>query len=165
MTFHSPTPRPPIGSLPVSSHVALTLRLADPAQDLLVRHVRLLRDCVALAQKRWGFGIEAAVVLPAEVQLLCLFDDVDLGVHGTARLIQSAFLHHVPSGAVPEDQRMIWAEEVEAIRISPAVVALRRTFMENAPVRAGLAKTPMDWPYSSAQRSGGQGSDMGVAVA
>lgn len=130
-----------------------------------MRHVRLLRDCVALAQKRWNFGIEAAVVLPAELQLLCLFDDVDMGVRGTATLIRSAFLHHIPQDAVREDQRMIWEEDIESVQISPAVVALRRTFMEGAPVRAGLAKTPLDWPYSSAQRASGQGSDMGVAVA
>lgn len=160
MTHHAPIPRP----APIPAHVAVTLRLADASDDLLVRHVRLLRDCVALAQQRWGFGIEAAVVLPSEVQLLCSFSDADFGVRGAIRLITTAFVRHLPGeGTRSHDE--VWAGASELIEITPPVVALRRTFIEAAPVRLGLVKQAQDWPFSSAHTGTAQASDMGVAVA
>lgn len=152
MTYHAPPPRP--------AFVAITLRLTDPSSDLLVRHVRLLRDCVALAQQRWDFGIEAAVVLPNELQVLGSFADDQFGVGGAIRLIQSAFVHHLP-----ESVGNIWEGEAEVLELSSPVVALRRTFMEAAPVRAGLVQSAQDWPFSSAHRHVVQGTETGVAVA
>lgn len=156
MTRYAPIPRPD----PVPAHVAITLSLADASSDLLVRHVRLLRDCVALSQQRWGFGIDAAVVLPNTMHLLCGFSDAEFGVGGAVRLIKSAFARHVP-GASPE----IWADDTEVLEIPTAVVSLRRSFMENAPVRAGLVKRAEDWPYSSAHRMDVLAGPMGAEVA
>ncbi|MBT8410845.1 MAG: hypothetical protein KJP02_03475 [Octadecabacter sp.] len=152
MTYHAPLPRP--------AYAAITLRLTDPSSDLLVHHVRLLRDCVALAQQRWDFGIEAAVVLPNELQLLGSFPDDQFGVGGAIRLIQSAFVRHLP-----ESVDNIWEGEAEVLELLQPVVALRRTFMELAPVRAGLVRSAQDWPYSSAHRNVVQGTARGVAVA
>ena len=160
MSFQSPIPRP----LPLSAHVSVTMRLADGTDDLLIRHVRLLRDCVALSQQRWGFGIEAAVVLPNELQLLCSFPDPEFGVRGAIRLISTAFTRHVP-GPDQGNHTAIWSDETEIIEITQSVVAMRAAFIEDAPVRAGLVKTAQDWPYSSANNSTAQASDMGVAVA
>lgn len=156
MTQYTPIPRPD----PVPAHVAITLSLADGSSDLLVRHVRLLRDCVALSQQRWGFGIDAAVVLPNKMHLLCGFSDAEFGVGGAVRLIKSAFARHVPSGSVD-----IWGDDAEMLEIPAAVVPVRRTFMENAPVRAGLVKQAEDWPYSSAHRTKVLAGPMGVEVA
>ena len=138
----------------------MTFRLANASDDLLVRQVRLLRDCVALAQQRWGFTIDAAVVLPNEMQLLCLFQDANFGTRGAIKLICSAFEHHSP-----RNETNVWAAETEVIEISGAVAPLRRTFVEAAPVRAGLVKAAADWPYSSAHKRTAQGDEMGVAVA
>jgi putative transposase len=134
--------------------------LADARDDLLVRQVRLLRDCVALAQQRWRFTIDAAVVLPSEMQLLCLFPDADFGTGGAIRLICSAFERHVPNC-----EANIWSAEADVIEISDAVTPLRRAFIEAAPVRAGLVRVAGDWPYSSAHIRTAQGGEMGVAVA
>lgn len=160
MSYQAHIPRP----VPLSSHVSVTLRLVDGTDDLLVRHVRLLRDCVALSQQRWGFSIEAAVVLPGEVQLLCCFPDPEFGVRGAIRLISTAFARHVP---VPQrgDHDAIWDESTEIMEIATSVVAMRTAFIEDAPVRAGLVKSAQDWPYSSANNKTAQASDMGVAVA
>ncbi|SMX44307.1 hypothetical protein [Octadecabacter ascidiaceicola] len=143
-----------------SAYVAVTLRLADPSDDSLVRHVRLLRDCVALSQQRWGFSIDAAVVLPDEMQLLCLFPDADFGTHGAIKLICSAFDHHLPTHG-----GSVWAAETEVLEIADAVAPLRREFIEAAPVRAGLVESAGDWPYSSAHQGAAQSGEMGVAVA
>lgn len=160
MTHLAPIPRPSFET----SHVSVTLRLADGSDDLLIRHVRLLRDCVALAQARWGFGVEAAVVLPTEVQLLCSFSDGQFGVRGAIRLITAAFARHVP-GEMSGQSTDIWSDTTEITEVGTGGVAMRRRFIEQAPVRAGLAKRAEDWPYSSANKGMAQASDMGVAVA
>lgn len=160
MTHHAPIPRP----APVSSYVSVTLQLAQGDSDMLVRHVRLLRDCVALAQARWGFTIEAAVVLPSEMQLLCRFPDYEFGVRGAIKLITTAFARHVPIYLQGKHDK-IWSTTNEVIEVATAVVDMRRNFIEQAPVRAGLVKDATDWPYSSANKGTAQASDMGVAVA
>ena len=152
MTYHAPLPRP--------AFAEITLRLTDPSSDLLVRHVRLLRDCVALAQQRWDFRIEAAVVLPNELQLLGSFSDDQFGVGGAIRLIMSAFVRHLP-----ESVGNIWEGEAEVLELSQPMVALRSTFMEMAPVRAGLVRSAQDWPYSSAHKDVVQGTATGAEVA
>ena len=97
MTQHTPQICPAPRQDLNPAYVAITLRLADANDDLLVRQVRLMRDCVALAQQRWGFTIDAAAVLPGEMQLLCLFPDADFGTVGAIKLICSAFDRHLPS--------------------------------------------------------------------
>ncbi len=142
------------------AHVAITLRLSDPSDDVLVRHVRLLRNCVALSQKRWDFTIDAAVVLPNEIQLLCAFRDAEVGVHGAVSMITRTFDRHVPGL-----RRSVWDDIGELLEIPEELVALRREFIEAAPVRSGLAKSAQDWPYSSAHIGTVQGGDLGAAVA
>jgi len=154
MTHHAFVPRS------VPAHVSISLHLADGSDDLLVRHVRLLRDCVALAQARWSFGVEAAAVLPNQLHLLCGFPDAEFGVRGAMRLIKSAFSRHIPGG-----EAVVWAETSDVIEIAQAVIPLRRTFIETAPVRAGLVKRAQDWPFSSAHKGTALASEMGIAVA
>jgi putative transposase len=160
MSHHTPqfcpAPRPTLHS----AYVAITFQLADPNDDLLVRHVRLLRDCVALSQQRWGFSVDAAAVLPSEMHLLCLFPDADFGTAGAIQLICSAFERHLPNR-----EGSVWSDATEIVEISDAVAPLRRVFVEAAPVRAGLVKTASDWPYSSAHNGTAQAGEMGVAVA
>ncbi|MCW1950409.1 MAG: hypothetical protein KIH44_003460 [Octadecabacter sp.] len=160
MTHHTPQLCPAPSQPLNSACVAITLRLADSDDDLLVRQVRLLRDCVALAQQRWGFTIDAAAVLPNEMHLLCLFPDADFGTGGAIKLICTAFYRHLPSRGAS-----VWSQDKEVLEISDAVAPLRRVFVEAAPVRAGLVKAAGDWPYSSAHVGTAQGGEMGVAVA
>lgn len=160
MTLHIPHPRPVMPVSAETSFVSATLRLADPSSDLLVRHVRLLRDCVALAQQRWNFAIEAAAVLPCEMHLLCEFHDREFAVGGALKLICASFARHVPE--VGND---LWADTSEVIEIATPVVQLRRTFIEAAPVRAGLVKAVADWPFSSVHKVQGQGRELGADVA
>lgn len=160
MTHHIPHPILNYEPSLRLAHVAITLRLSDPSDDVLVRHVRLLRNCVALAQKRWEFTIDAAVVLPNEMQLLCAFRDAEFGVGSAVNMITHSFDRHVPGLT-----KSVWDDIAEVFEVPDGLVALRREFVENAPVRAGLAKSARDWPFSSAHVGTAQGGEMGVAVA
>lgn len=142
---------------------AITLRLASPSSDLLVRHVRLVRDCVASVQKHIKFDIEAAVVLPSQLLLLCDVDDGESGAQGVARLIQNTFAMHATDRLVADTlvagtgtqkrRSCLWGTEVDLVQVTAPTIALRRAFIENAPVRAGLVHQPSDWPYSSARHA------------
>ena len=161
MTKFAPLPRPPMPQpMGEQAHVAVILRLNDPNDDILIRHIRLLRDCVALAQQRWQFEVEAAVVLPGELQMLCRFDDIQFGAGDAVKLITTAFARHVPHGGT-----VVWSDENEMHEVGAAVAALRRDLIENAPVRAGLARAPQDWPHSSVHRAVPQVGKLGVDVA
>ena len=160
MTYHIPLPVPAHKLPDFPCHVAITLRLANAQRDLLVRHIRLLRDCVALSKRRWDFVIQAAAVLPAEMHLLCAFGGGHHDACGAIRLITSTFDRHVSDHCAS-----VWSDTCEVIEVSSRVAQLRRSFVEAAPVRAGLASNVCDWPYSSAHMDTAQSDDMGVAVA
>ena len=160
MTLHTPHPRLGRPVLADTSFVSVTLRLSDSSSDVLVRHVRLLRDCVALAQQRWNFAIEAAAVLPSEMHMLCEFQDQEFAVGGALKLITASFARHLP-----ESSNDLWANTSEVIEIATPVARLRRTFIEGAPVRAGLVKSASDWPFSSVHKAQGQGRELGADVA
>jgi putative transposase len=86
--YHTPLQSPAHKSHDYPCHVAITLRVESGQSELLVRHISLLRDCVALSKRRWDFVIQAAAVLPAEMHLLCVL----LGADITTRAARSALL-------------------------------------------------------------------------
>lgn len=141
-------------STPRFTHVAATLRLADPASDLMVRRVALLRDCVALARHRYPFDILAACVLPAELHLLCRLPE-EAQMAPRLRLIRSAFARHCGEG----DSATLWDPVMEEAMVPDAVVAARGRALLEAPVRAGLVPRAEDWAWSSLYRRGAPRAD------
>ncbi|WP_296420389.1 hypothetical protein [Pseudooctadecabacter sp.] len=158
MTLYSPQPRPVVDA-PRPVPVAMKFTLRDTTSDLLLREVRLLRDCVASARTRWDFDVEAAVVLPAQMQLLAVFNTGEFGMRQAMALIQTTFRTHL------DLPRGLWEGAAHLTRLEWEAMPLRRAFIEAAPVRMGLVQDPGDWPYSSAQRSVPQGRALGVLVA
>lgn len=130
-------------------HVSVTLRLADPRSDLLIRHVALLRDCVALAQHRYPFAIEAACVLPAELQMLCHLPAGE-DMSPRLRLIRSAFARH----ATADGTTRIWEGGPEISQVPRSALENRARFVTQAPVLAGLVGRAEDWAYSSLHKRG-----------
>ncbi len=160
MSYHSPT-APTCVLAPNLYDVPVALRCfaADVDSNALVHNVHLLRDCVAVAGRRWDFEIEAAVVLPAELHLLAVFRTGEFGIRQAAALIQSVFDRHV------EGEWSGWDGAARLTPVDPSATRLRRAFIEAAPVRRGLVDDPADWPYSSAHRSQAQVTTLGAAVA
>ena len=138
-----------IHDFPRLSHYALSLRLADGCSDLLIRQVALLRDCVALAQQRFGFEIVTACVLPSELQMLVRAHG-DQPLTSAVRLIRSAFARHGTDAGTPD----LWEPFEPPVRVPLSALKGRSAFILSAPVRAGLAARPEDWPYSSLHHRG-----------
>jgi len=139
--------------------VAVRFLASDQSSDALVRNVQLVRYCVALAQRQWDFDIEAAVVLPSEMQILANFQAGEFGVRQAAALIQGAFDGHVVGDWCG------WLGPATTTQVDRAAVPLRRAFIEAAPTRMGLVDDPCDWVYSSAHRRQVQVGSLGPAVA
>ncbi|KPP89567.1 MAG: transposase [Rhodobacteraceae bacterium HLUCCA08] len=141
-------------STPRLTHVAVTLRLADPASDLLVRRIALLRDCVALARHRYPFEIAAACILPSEFHLLCRLPE-DAPMAPRLRLIRSAFARHCGAG----DSAALWDPTVQEAIVPDTMLAARTRAVLDAPVRAGLVQRAEDWAWSSLHRRGAPRAD------
>jgi len=139
--------------------VALRFTASDQWSDALVRNVQLIRYCVAAVQRQWDFDIEAAVVLPAEMQLLATFQAGEYGIAQAAALIQGTFDGHVIGDWCG------WSGPALTTNVDRVAIPLRRAFIEAAPVRMGLVDDPSDWAYSSAHRRQTQVDALGAAVA
>lgn len=107
----------------------------------------LLRDCIEVAKKQWEFEVRAAVVLPAQMQLLGVFDVGLCEIKQALTTIQSTFERHLPV-----QQADLWGEPVALTLLEWSAVPLRTTFIEAAPVRARLVDHPSEWRFSTAYR-------------
>ncbi|SLN45103.1 hypothetical protein [Pseudooctadecabacter jejudonensis] len=144
---------------PQAQPVAMNFTLADLSSDLLLREVCLLRDCVAVARAQWRFEIDAAVVLPAQMQMLAVFQTGAFGVRQAMAVIRQTFADHVGRDGT------MWDGPIKYREVPQEAVPVRRAFIEAAPVRMGLVSDPSDWAYSSAHRLVPQARALGVNVA
>ncbi|SES69287.1 hypothetical protein [Oceanicella actignis] len=142
---------------PLPAHAACTLRLLDRRSDLLVREVAALRAACAAVKRRRPFQILGAVVLPAELRLVIRAPDHDLQARLSA--IKAGFMRALP----PEEKRrsILLRRKDVGVWMRGAVIrpladgrALREEIEAcwRAPVRAGLAADPSQWPFSSYRR-------------
>ena len=133
-----------------------TVRLQNPASDLLVREVELLRNATRLSMKRWPFEITAAVVLPNRLHMIWVLPDGDADFSKRWRLIKSTFSRHVPApdyvsssqrrrGEKGIWQRRFWEHAIRDLNDYDRHMHVVAT----APVQAGLVHRASDWPFSS----------------
>lgn len=122
-------------------------RLRDPQSDLLVAQIALLRDVVRLCRKRAPFVIDAAVVLPAQLQMIWRLPDGDTDVGNRWRMIRSGFARHVPLEHVGGSGRTVWQRLIQthAIRDTDDL-ALHRHLIATARLRGSQARWPDVWP-------------------
>lgn len=133
-----------------------TARLQNPASDLLVREVDLLRNATRLSMKRWPFEIAAAVVLPNQLHMIWVLPDGDADFSKRWRLIKSTFSRHIPApihvslsqrrrGEKGIWQRRFWEHAIRDVNDYDRHMHVIAT----APVQAGLVRKASDWPFSS----------------
>ena len=133
-----------------------TLRLQDQQSDLLVTHISLLRDATRLCMQRWPFEVDAAVILPNKLHMIWSLPEGDADFSKRWRMIKSTFSRHAPAPAhiLPSHQRRgekgIWQRRFwEHVIRDEEDYALHLHLIRSAPIHAGLARKPSDWPYSS----------------
>ena len=133
--------------------------LADPDSILLADEVVLPRHAVSLCQKQRPFVINAAVVLPAQVEMIWTLPDDDADYSARWRQIKSTFSRHVPlpvgrrENLRKRGKKWIWQRRFWEHLIKEADdYALHDHLIATAPLRAGLLWNGGDWPLCSAYK-------------
>ena len=133
--------------------VALLLRQGN---DLLTRHVDLLRECVRSVRERHPFKIHAWVVLPDHLHCVIELppDDADFATRW--RLIKMGFSKALPHGEtrsavrVRRGERGIWQRRFwEHLIRDEADFRAHMDYVHINPVKHGLVEHVVDWPYST----------------
>ena len=126
---------------------------------LLVRHIGLLRQCVAQERARRPFAILAWVVLPEHMHWLWRLPKDDADFSTRWRRIKTDFSKSLPAtelrSAVRQQagergiwQRRFWQHQIR----DEADLARHMDYIHYNPVKHGWAKTPLEWPHSSFER-------------
>lgn len=118
----------------------------------------------ALVRRRRPFEIDCAAVLPAELHMIWTLPPGDADFSTRWRLIKSGFSRLVEGPAavrpslVRKGERGVWQRRFwEHLIRDGADLAAHRDFCLNAPVRAGLVRRAVDWPWSSVHRDLSEG--------
>jgi len=124
--------------------------------DLLVRHIELLRESVRSVKQRHPFKIHAWVVLPDHLHCVIELpkDDMDFPVRW--RLIKMGF-----SKSLPRDERLsevrrrrgergIWQRRYwEHLIRDDADYLAHMNYVHVNPLKHGLVDRVLDWPFST----------------
>lgn len=118
--------------------------LERTGNDLLMRHVELLRDAIRKVRRKYPFGIHGWVALP----------DADWGFTVRWRLIKARFSRSLPlverrsSVRRRRGERGIWQRRFwEHLVRNERDFAAHMDYVHINPVKHGLVKRVVDWPY------------------
>jgi putative transposase len=137
-----------------------TINLLNRHQnDLLTRHINVLREVVASVQKRHPFSIHAWVVLPEHLHAVIELPQNDDDFATRWRLIKSDFskaippLEHRSTVRLKRGERGIWQRRYwEHLIRDEADYQAHMDYVHINPVKHGLVNRVQDWPYSTFHR-------------
>lgn len=137
----------------------LTIRLADPHSDLLLRRIDLLRRAMRETLNRHPFRIDAITVLPATLHMLCTLPPGKRASPRRIAMLKSRFSRGCPmsenrsSGQIKRGEKGIWGRHHWQHMIHDADDFMRhRDLIYFSPVHAGLCATPQEWVHTSLHR-------------
>ncbi len=130
--------------------------LARHDNDLLVRHIDLLRECVAAERARRPFRINAWVVLPEHSHWLWTLPEDDADYSTRWRRIKTDFSRALPTLErrsairVRRNERAIWQRRFWEHQIRDDEDYARHVdYIHVNPVKHGHVSRSSDWPHSS----------------
>jgi putative transposase len=153
--------------------------LQRQGNDLLVRHVELLREVVVSVRHRHPFKVHGWVVLPDHLHCVIELPAHDADFANRWRLIKMGFSKGLPqverrsSVRVRRGERGIWQRRYwEHLIRDDADFRAHMDYVHFNPVKHGLVKQVCEWPYSTFHRlveqgvypldwAGGDDSDIG----
>jgi REP-associated tyrosine transposase len=127
--------------------------------DLLIRHIELLREAVSSIQRRHPFSIHGWVVLPEHMHCIIELplDDDDYAKRW--RLIKTAFSRALPHTETlsqvraKRGERGIWQRRYwEHLIRDDRDYRAHMDYIHINPVKHGLVRRVADWPYSTFHR-------------
>lgn len=127
--------------------------------DLLIRHIDILRVVVKSVKNNHPFIIHGWVVLPDHLHCLIELPNDDADFATRLRLIKSGFSKAMPKTEYCSDVRIkrgergIWQRRYwEHLIKNDADYQAHMDYVHINPVKHGLAKQVADWPYSTFHR-------------
>jgi putative transposase len=124
--------------------------------DLLVRHIDLLRECVSAERARRPFQINAWVVLPEHSHWLWTLPEGDADYSTRWRRIKTDFSRSLPRSEsrsatrVRNGERAIWQRRFWEHQIRDEEDYARHVdYIHINPVKHGCVTRAADWPHSS----------------
>ncbi|SBT07865.1 conserved hypothetical protein [Candidatus Accumulibacter aalborgensis] len=130
--------------------------LQRQGNDLLTRHVDLLRESVRLVRQGHPFHIHGWVVLPDHLHCVIELPPADADFATRWRLIKMGFSKTIPGGEivsvvrVRRGERGIWQRRYwEHLIRDQADFQAHMDYVHFNPVKHGLAGRVLDWPYST----------------
>jgi len=132
--------------------------------DLLIRHIELLREAVRIVRRSHPFEIHAWVVLPEHLHCVIELPAGDCDYATRWRLIKLIFSRSLPV-AEPRSwlqqlrrERGIWQRRYWEHQIRDAEDLRRHLdYVHINPLKHGLVERVGDWPYSTFHRQVAQG--------
>ena len=132
-----------------------TLVLRDRHSDLLTRHVKLLTNSFRQARQRHPFKTEAIVILPEHLHVIWRLPIGDPDYSTRFRHIKTYFTQALINVKEPLSrntrheynlwQRRFWEHRIR----NEADLETHIAYIHYNPVKHGLVKSPIDWPFSS----------------
>jgi putative transposase len=127
--------------------------------DLLVRHIDVLRRAVLETRQRQPFHIDAWVVLPDHLHCVWTLPPGDSDNPGRWRSIKQLFSKVMPKTErrskvrLARGERGIWQRRFwERLILDDADFAAHIDYCHINPVKHGLVERVADWPYSTFHR-------------
>ncbi len=138
--------------------------LQRQGNDLLIRHVDLLRKAVTSVRQRHPFIIHGWVVLPEHMHCVIELPHHDADFATRWRLIKIAFSKALPKTEWRSQVRMarkergIWQRRYwEHLILDDADFCAHMDYVHINPLKHGLVKRLADWPHSTFHRLVEQG--------
>jgi len=138
--------------------------LQRQGNDLLTRHVDLLREAVASVRQRHPFIIHGWVVLPEHLHCVIELPPGDADFATRWRLIKIAFSKALPKTErrspvrMARGERGIWQRRYwEHLIRDEADFSAHMDYVHINPLKHGLVKRLADWPHSTFHRLVEQG--------
>ena len=133
-----------------------TVAIADRSDDLLIRHVDLLRDVYAAVQCRLPFETIAICVLPDHLHAVWRLPEGDSNFPLRWSQIKSGFSRKLPAGTLRTPSKIArrekghWQRRYWEHAVRDEVDLTRHIdYIHYNPVKHGLVSRVRDWPHSS----------------
>lgn len=142
-----------------------TINIADRSSDLLIENIDLLRKAFKTVKQRHPFYIDAIVILPDHIHMVCTMPNNDADFSKRIKLIKYYFSYHIAkterisNSRRKKGERGIWQRRFweHCIR-DEADYRTHVNYIHMNPVKHRYVERVQDWQYSSFHRFVADGS-------
>lgn len=136
-----------------------TINLADRSSDLLIKQIDVLRAAFKKVKQKHPFNIDAIVIMPDHLHMLCTMPNNDADFPKRIKLIKYYFSYHIAKtesiskSRLKKGERGIWQRRFweHCIRNEEDYLA-HIDYIHMNPVRHEYVEKVKDWQYSSFHR-------------